>query len=67
MNPTALLVQLIACALGGYAAASVSKEMNLGTIGNSVASAMRGARNASHWVSEIEDLDLRRLATGNVS
>jgi hypothetical protein len=35
MNQTTLLVQLIAGALGGYAAGSVSKEMNLGTIGNS--------------------------------
>jgi uncharacterized membrane protein YeaQ/YmgE (transglycosylase-associated protein family) len=39
MNLTALLVQLIAGALGGYAAGNVSKEMNLGTIGNSVAGA----------------------------
>jgi uncharacterized membrane protein YeaQ/YmgE (transglycosylase-associated protein family) len=40
MNQTTLLVQLIAGALGGYAAGSVSKEMNLGTIGNSVAGAL---------------------------
>jgi uncharacterized membrane protein YeaQ/YmgE (transglycosylase-associated protein family) len=42
MNLTALLVQLIAGALGGYAAGNVSKEMNLGTIGNSVAGALGG-------------------------
>ena len=42
MNLTALLVQLIAGALGGYAAGNVSKEMNLGTIGNSVVGALGG-------------------------
>jgi uncharacterized membrane protein YeaQ/YmgE (transglycosylase-associated protein family) len=42
MNQTTLLVQLIAGALGGYVAGSVSKEMNLGTIGNSVAGALGG-------------------------
>jgi uncharacterized membrane protein YeaQ/YmgE (transglycosylase-associated protein family) len=42
MNLTALLLQLIAGALGGYAAGNVSKEMNLGTIGNSVAGALGG-------------------------
>jgi hypothetical protein len=42
MNLTALLVQLIAGALGGYAGGNVSKEMNLGTIGNSVAGAFGG-------------------------
>ena len=40
MNLTALLLQLIAGALGGYAAGKVSKEMNLGTIGNGVAGAL---------------------------
>jgi hypothetical protein len=95
MNQTTLLLQLIAGALGGYAAGSVSKEMNLGTIGNSVAGALgggvggqilfailvlsgtvqsldnwrhqRGTRYTSHWISEIEDIDLRRPATVNVS
>ena len=42
MNLTALLLQLIAGALGGYAAGNASKEMNLGTIGNSVAGALGG-------------------------
>jgi len=42
MNLTALLVQLIAGALGGYAAGNVSREMNLGTIGNSVVGALGG-------------------------
>jgi hypothetical protein len=42
MNLTALLLQLIAGALGGYAAGNVSKEMNLGKIGNSVAGALGG-------------------------
>ena len=42
MNLTTLIVQLIAGALGGYAAGNVSKEMNLGTIGNSVVGALGG-------------------------
>jgi hypothetical protein len=42
MNLTALIVQLIGGALGGYAAGSVSKEMNLGTIGNAIVGALGG-------------------------
>jgi hypothetical protein len=42
MNLTTLIVQLIGGALGGYAAGNVSKEMNLGTIGNAIAGALGG-------------------------
>ena len=42
MNLTTLIVQLIAGALGGYAAGSFSKDMSLGTIGNSVVGALAG-------------------------
>ena len=42
MNLTTLMVQLIAGALGGYAAGSFSKDMSLGTIGNSVIGALAG-------------------------
>jgi hypothetical protein len=42
MNLTTLMVQLIAGALGGYAAGSFSKDMSLGTIGNSVVGALGG-------------------------
>ena len=42
MNLTTLIVQLIGGALGGYAAGNVSKEMNLGTIGNAVVGALGG-------------------------
>jgi hypothetical protein len=42
MNLTALLVQLLAGALGGYVAGNVSKEMSLGTVGNSVVGALGG-------------------------
>ena len=42
MNLTALLVQLLAGALGGYVAGNASKEMSLGTIGNSVVGALGG-------------------------
>ncbi len=42
MNLTALLVQLLAGALGGYVAGNVSKEMSLGTIGNSFVGALGG-------------------------
>ena len=42
MNLTALIVQLIGGALGGYAAGNVSKEMNLGTIGNAFVGALGG-------------------------
>ena len=42
MNLTALIVQLIGGALGGYAAGNVSKEMNLGIIGNATVGALGG-------------------------
>ena len=42
MNLTALLVQLLAGALGGYVAGNVSKEISLGTTGNSVVGALGG-------------------------
>jgi hypothetical protein len=42
MNLSALIVQLIGGALGGYAAGNVSKEMNLGTIGNAIVGALGG-------------------------
>jgi hypothetical protein len=42
MNLTTLIVQLIGGALGGYAARNVSKEMNLGTIGNAIVGALGG-------------------------
>jgi uncharacterized membrane protein YeaQ/YmgE (transglycosylase-associated protein family) len=42
MNLTALIVQLIAGALGGNAAGSVSKDMNLGPLGNTIAGAIGG-------------------------
>jgi hypothetical protein len=42
MNLTTLIVQLIGGALGGYAAGNVSKEMNLGTIGNAIVGALGG-------------------------
>jgi hypothetical protein len=42
MNLTALIVQLIGGALGGDAAGSVPKEMNLGTIGNAIVGALGG-------------------------
>ena len=42
MNLTTLIVQLIGGALGGYAAGNVSKEMNLGAIGNAVVGALGG-------------------------
>ena len=42
MNLTALIIQLIAGALGGNAAGSVSKDANLGPLGNSVAGAIGG-------------------------
>ena len=42
MNLTALIVQLLAGALGGYVAGNVSKEMSLGSIGNSVVGALGG-------------------------
>jgi hypothetical protein len=42
MNLTALIVQLIGGALGGYAVGNVSKEVNLGTIGNTIVGALGG-------------------------
>ena len=42
MNLTALIVQLIGGALGGYAAGNVSKAVNLGTIGNILVGALGG-------------------------
>jgi uncharacterized membrane protein YeaQ/YmgE (transglycosylase-associated protein family) len=42
MNLTTLIVQLIGGALGGYAAGNVSKEMNLGTIGNAIVGGLGG-------------------------
>jgi uncharacterized membrane protein YeaQ/YmgE (transglycosylase-associated protein family) len=42
MNLSALIVQLIGGALGGYAAGNVSKEINLGTIGNAIVGALGG-------------------------
>ena len=42
MNLTALIVQLIGGALGGYAAGNISKEVNLGTIGNTIVGALGG-------------------------
>jgi uncharacterized membrane protein YeaQ/YmgE (transglycosylase-associated protein family) len=42
MNLTAFIVQIIGGALGGYAAGNVSKEMNLGTIGNAIVGALGG-------------------------
>jgi uncharacterized membrane protein YeaQ/YmgE (transglycosylase-associated protein family) len=42
MNLTALIVQLIGGALGGYAAGNVSKDVNLGTIGNTIVGALGG-------------------------
>ena len=42
MNLTALIAQLIGGALGGYAAGNVSKEMNLGAIGNAIVGALGG-------------------------
>jgi hypothetical protein len=42
MNLTALIVQLIGGALGGYGAGNVSKEINLGTIGSAIVGALGG-------------------------
>ena len=42
MNLTALIIQLIAGALGGNAAGSVSKDGTLGPMGNSIAGAIGG-------------------------
>jgi len=42
MNLTALIIQLIAGALGGNAAGRVSKDMTLGPLGNTIAGALGG-------------------------
>jgi hypothetical protein len=42
MDLTALVVQLIAGALGGNAAGNFSKDLNLGLIGNTIAGALGG-------------------------
>jgi hypothetical protein len=42
MNFTALIIQLIAGALGGNAAGNISKDINLGPLGNSIAGALGG-------------------------
>jgi hypothetical protein len=42
MNLTALIIQLIAGALGGNAAGNFSKDVNLGTLGNTIAGALGG-------------------------
>src|SRR5262245_34323402 len=42
MDLTALIIQLIAGALGGNAAGAASKELNLGPLGNSIAGALGG-------------------------
>ena len=46
MDLTALIIQLVAGALGGNAAGNVSKELSLGPLGNSVAGAVGGG---VHW------------------
>lgn len=42
MDLTALIIQLIAGALGGNAVGNVSKDANLGPLGNSIAGAIGG-------------------------
>jgi uncharacterized membrane protein YeaQ/YmgE (transglycosylase-associated protein family) len=42
MNLTALIVQLISGALGGYTAGNVAKPANLGTIGDTIVGALGG-------------------------
>ena len=42
MNLTALIIQLIAGALGGHAAGNFSKDANLGPLGNTIAGAAGG-------------------------
>jgi hypothetical protein len=42
MNLTALIIQLIAGALGGNAAGNLSKDVNLGSLGNTIAGALGG-------------------------
>lgn len=42
MDITSLIIQLISGALGGSAAGAVSKESDLGTLGNTIAGALGG-------------------------
>jgi hypothetical protein len=42
MNLTALIIQLIAGALGGHAAGAAAKDINLGPLGNTIAGAIGG-------------------------
>jgi hypothetical protein len=42
MNLTALIIQLIAGALGGHGVGSLSKDTSLGPLGNSIAGALGG-------------------------
>jgi hypothetical protein len=42
MNLAALIIQLIAGALGGNAVGNVAKDVNLGPVGNSIAGALGG-------------------------
>lgn len=42
MDITSLIIQLISGALGGNAASAVSKESDLGTLGNTIAGALGG-------------------------
>ena len=42
MDLTALIIQLIAGALGGNAAGAASKDLSLGPLGNSIAGALGG-------------------------
>jgi hypothetical protein len=42
MNLTALIIQLVAGALGGNAVGNVAKDVNLGPVGNSIAGALGG-------------------------
>jgi hypothetical protein len=42
MNLTALIIQLIAGALGGNVAGNASKNVNLGPLGNTIAGALGG-------------------------
>jgi hypothetical protein len=51
MNLTALIIQLIAGALGGNAAGNLSKDINLGPVGNSIAGAIGGGVGSGSIVS----------------
>ena len=71
MNLTTLIVQLIAGALGGYAAGSFSKDMSLGTIGNSVVGALGGGVGGQILIAMLglsgSVQIVSALATGGVS